>query len=106
VGPATARRVTRTVGHSARSEAQSQNPLLEKRVPARGPCDFAQGDIDFIRAHRVGHPNAISAAGAASMTTWKLLMLRSVSFSCSRICRPVAWGLSCEVWASEASVTA
>ena len=59
--------------------------------------------LDAFDAHAT---NAISAAGTASMTTWKLLMLRSVSFSCSRICSPVACGLSCEVWASAASVTA
>jgi heparan-alpha-glucosaminide N-acetyltransferase len=31
-------------GHSARSEAQSQNPPQGKRIPARGSCDCAQDD--------------------------------------------------------------
>ena len=34
----------RPATHSARSEAESQNPPQGKRVPMRGPCDFAQDD--------------------------------------------------------------
>jgi len=42
--------------HSARSEAQSQNPPLGRRIPARGSCDFAQDD--GTRGHRIASIDA------------------------------------------------
>ena len=85
------RDVLPAAGQQHRAAAGGQRDRLDQVSPLRS---------------RERQPKAISAAGTASITTWKLPMLRSVSFSCRRICRPVAWGLSCEVWASEASVTA